>query len=93
MGATRKTRNQQKKQLSQLNETLNHVVIGSNTKVSVIEMGLWNFKLMINIIFEREPWTLKSVQVKIRSLEKNIDHKIRRAVDNAVKTIEKKWRA
>ena len=88
MVSTRKKRKQQKKQLSQINETLHDFVIGSNTNVGVIE----------NETLESQTDGHYSNSEKIADVEisacqnevigNNIDDRIRKVLDNSVKTVK-----
>ena len=83
---TRKWKNQQKKQFIQLNETLNDFVIGSNANAFVVGKDALDYQAD-GYYFDPE----RSFDGEIRACQnqiigKNIDDKIRIAVDNAVKT-------
>ena len=56
-----------KRQFSQLNETLNDIVIGSKTNVGVIENETLEYQTDGHLIFQRELLMVKSFHVKIRS--------------------------
>ena len=81
----RKKKNQQKKELSQLNQTLNDVSIGSGTSVSVMENEISQHQVKgQHIDFEKFIDSASQNQV----IESNIDDIIRRALDNAVSTVK-----
>ena len=84
MVSTRKKRNQQKKQLSQLNETLNDFITGNGTNVSAMENEtLEQLTIGQHNDFERFVDSASQNQV----IEIIIDDKVRKAVDNAVLTV------
>ena len=88
MVSTRKKKNQQTRQFSQLNETLNDFIIGTKTNAGVLE----------NVTLESQTDGHFSNLEKIVDGEisacqnqvtgNNIDDKIRKVVDNAIKTVE-----
>ena len=82
---TRKEKNQPKRQLSQLNETLNESITGSSTNVNAVEQE--TLELRTNgphNDFERFNNSSSQEQV----LENFIHNKIRRAIDDAVLTVK-----
>ena len=88
MVSTRKRRNQQKKQLSQLNETLNDFAIDSNTNVGVTEN-----ETLVSQTDSRYSNPERSVDGEISACPNqvkvnNSGNKIGKAVDNAVKIVE-----
>ena len=85
MVSTPEKKNQQKTQLSLLNETLNDFVIRNNTNVSATENETLEQQTDgLNNDFER--FFGSSSQNHAR--ENNIENKIRRAIDNTVLTVE-----
>ena len=85
--STRKKRNQQKKQLNQLNETLNDLVIGNITNVNVIENE--SFESQIDGFFNNAERIVDGEISDCQSqvIGNNFDNKIRKTVDNAVMTV------
>ena len=82
---TRKEKNQPKKQLSQLNETLNESIIGSSTNVNAVEQQTLEQRTNDpNNDFERFNNSSRQDQVT----KNNIDHKIRREIHDAVLTVK-----
>ena len=85
MVCSRKKRNQQKKQLSHLNETLNDFIIGKSTNVIAVENETLEQQTNgQHNDFERFVDSASQNQ----AIENNIDGKIRRAVDSAVVIVE-----
>ena len=85
MVSTRKKKNQQKRQLSQLDQTLNDFVVGNSVNVNVSESE--NLEQQTNgqpNDFERVENSARPNQV----IESNIDDQITRAVSSAVMTVE-----
>ena len=85
MVSTRKKKNQQKTQLSQLDETLNDIVIGNSVNVNVLESK--KLEQQINgqsNDFERADNSVRQNQV----IENKYDDQITRAVSSAVMTVE-----
>ena len=85
MVSTRKKKKQQKRQLSQLDETLNDSVIGNSVNVNI--SGSENLEQPTNgqlNDFERFGESARQNQV----IENNIEDKITRAVSSAVMTVE-----
>ena len=81
-------KNNHKKQLSQLNETLNDFVIGNNTNVSAA--GNESLEPQTNGRYSSFERIIEGENSACRNqvLENNNDDKIKRAVDNAVMTVE-----
>ena len=84
---TRKRRSQQKRQLTQLNGSLNDIVIGSNTKVGVIEKQTLESQTHLHYNkWERiADGDISTHQNQV--IGNNIDDRIRKAVDSTVKTV------
>ena len=88
MVSTRKKRNQQKRQLSHLNETLNDFVIGSNTNESITENETLESQTDGRYDNAEEIVNRQNSAFQYQVIGNNIDDKIRKVVDNAVKTVE-----
>ena len=88
MVSTCKRRNQQKRQLSQLNETLNDFAIGSKANVGVI--GNENLEPQIDGHYNiREEAVDDEISAcRNHALRNNIDEKIQKAVDNEVMNVD-----
>ena len=88
MFSTRKKNHQHKRQLSQLNETLNDFVIGNNTNSSAIgDETLEPQKNSCSNNF----WRIVLVESSVcqnQTIGDNIDDKIKKTVDSAVMTVE-----
>ena len=85
MVSTRKKKNQQKRQLSQLDQTLNDFVVGNSVNVNVSESE--NLEQQTN----GQPNDFEIVDNSARQnqvIESNIDDQITRAVSSAVMTVE-----
>ena len=86
MVSKRRKKNQQKKQHSQLNETLNDFIIGNGTWVSAMQNKILGQQTNgPHNHFER----LVDSSSRNQAIDNKIDDKIRRAVDKAVLTVEK----
>ena len=85
-GFRTKEEEQSKKQLSQLNESLNDFVIGININVRAIGKGI--LESQTNGCYNNFEKILdgENSACQIQVIENNIDYKITKAVDNAVKT-------
>ena len=88
MEFTQKKKQQHKRQLSQLNDTLNGFVIGNNINVSAVEDE--NLEPQTNSRFQNFGRVTLREDSACQGLvfENNIDDKIRKAVDDAVNTVE-----
>ena len=90
--STRKKKSQHKRQISQLNETLNDFVIGNNTSAGAI--GNETLQLQKNGS-SNNFWRVtvgENSACQNQVIENNTDDKIRKAVDTATMTVENRVR-
>ena len=85
---TRKRRNRRKKQLSDFNETLNDFVIGSHTNERVIENEALEFHSDGRYGNSDRFLDGEVSACQNQVIRNNFDDKIRKAVDNALMTVE-----
>ena len=78
MVSTCRKRHQNKKQISQLNETLNDLIIGNISNVDAIENATLELQTGGLVDIEEVPYSVNTMLVKIVSLKKILSTKLQR---------------
>ena len=88
MVSARKRRSQQKRQLSQINETSDDFVIGSNTNVGEIENEAWESQTDGHYSNSEKIADVEISACQNEVIGNNIDDRIRKVVDSSIKTVK-----